>query len=115
LFDHRKRIKRLTFVDELKNHEFNLKVERNFNEYLSCCIEESKGEGKLTMIQLHLLTHLKQNFGDGIKGFLTLGMTRFKIQKSTINMDVLDVHHQRRHRSEVGILLWVTIFWSQNL
>jgi hypothetical protein len=27
-------------IDELKKPEFNLKVERNVNEYLSCCIEE---------------------------------------------------------------------------
>jgi hypothetical protein len=43
-------------IDKLKKHEFNLKVERNVNEYLSCCIEESKDERKLTMIQPHFLT-----------------------------------------------------------
>jgi hypothetical protein len=37
-------------IDELKKHGFNLKVEKNVNEYLSCCIEESKDERKLTMI-----------------------------------------------------------------
>jgi hypothetical protein len=36
-------------IDELKKYEFNLKVERNVNEYLSCWIEESKDEGKLTI------------------------------------------------------------------
>jgi hypothetical protein len=41
-------------IDELKKYEFNLNVERNVNEYLSCCIEESKAERKLTMIQPHL-------------------------------------------------------------
>jgi hypothetical protein len=35
-------------IDELKRHEFNLKVERNVIEYLSCCVEESKDERKLT-------------------------------------------------------------------
>jgi hypothetical protein len=44
-----------------------LKVERNVNEFLSCCIEESKDEGKLTMIQPHLLTCLIQNFGGDIE------------------------------------------------
>jgi hypothetical protein len=47
-------------IDELKKHELNLKVENNVNEYLSCCIEESKDEAKLTMIQPHLLTCLIQ-------------------------------------------------------
>jgi hypothetical protein len=83
----------VSLIDELKNHEFNLKVERNFNEYLSCCIEESKDEGKLTMIQPHLLNRLTQDIGDEIKGkseFLIPGTPRFKIQNSTINMVVLD-------------------------
>jgi hypothetical protein len=31
-----------SLIDELKNHEFNLKIERNVNEFLSFCIEESK-------------------------------------------------------------------------
>jgi hypothetical protein len=26
-------------IDELKKHEFDLKVERKVNEFLSCCIE----------------------------------------------------------------------------
>jgi hypothetical protein len=58
------------------------KLKRNVNEYLSCCIEDSKDEGKLTMIQPHLLTCLIQNLGEEIEGkrkFLTPGMLRFKI------------------------------------
>jgi hypothetical protein len=54
-------------IDELKKHEFNLKVERNVNEYLSCCIEESKNERKLTMIQPHLLTCLIKNWEKKLK------------------------------------------------
>jgi hypothetical protein len=55
-------------VDELKKHASNLKVERNVNEYLICCIEESKDERKFTMIQPHLLTRLTKNFGEEIEG-----------------------------------------------
>jgi hypothetical protein len=93
-------------IDELKNYEFNLKIEKNVNEYLSCCIEESKYEAKLTMIQPHLLTLLIKNFGEEIEGkrkFLTPGTPRFKIQRSTINMDFLDIQSQRKYRSEVGM------------
>jgi hypothetical protein len=57
-------------IDELKRHEFNPKVERNVNEYLSCCIKESKDERKLTIIQPHLLTRLIKNFGEEIEGKL---------------------------------------------
>jgi hypothetical protein len=98
-------------IDELKKHEFNLKVEMNVNEYLSCCIEESKDEGKLTMIQPHFLTRLIKNFGEEIEGkrkFLTPGTPRFKIQRSTTNMDVLDTQTQRQYRSRVGMLLYLT-------
>jgi hypothetical protein len=65
------------------------------NKYLSCCIEESKDEANLTMIQPHVLTQLIKNFGEEIEGkrkFLTPGVPRFKIQRSTIKMDVLDPH-----------------------
>jgi hypothetical protein len=98
-------------IDELKKHEFNLKVEKNVNEYLSCCIEESKDEAKLTMIQPHLLICLIRNFGEEIEGkrkFLTPGTPRFKIQRSTIDMDVLDPQSQRKYRSGVSMLLYLT-------
>jgi hypothetical protein len=98
-------------IDEFEKHEFNLKVEKNVNEYLSCCIEESKDEAKLNMIQPHLLTCLIKNFGEEIEGkgkFLTPVMPRFKIQRSTINMDVLDPQSQRKYRSGVSMLLCLT-------
>jgi hypothetical protein len=86
-------------------------LKRNVNEYLSCCIEESKVEGKLTMIQPHLLACLFKNFGGEIKGkrkFLTSGTPRLKIQRSTITMDVLDTQSQRKYRSGVSMLLYST-------
>jgi hypothetical protein len=88
-------------IDELKKHEFNLYVERNVNEYLSCCIEESKDEGKLTVIQPHLLTRLIKNFGEEIKGkrkFLTPGILRFEVlQIQSRYIMVLDKIFSTRH------------------
>jgi hypothetical protein len=52
-------------IDESKNHESSLKIKRNIKEYLSCCIEESKDEGKLTTIQLHLLNPLDLKISEG--------------------------------------------------
>jgi hypothetical protein len=98
-------------IDESMKHEFNLKVEKKVNEYLSCCIEESKDEAKLTMIQLHLLNRLIKNFGEEVEGkrkFLTPGTPKFKIQRSTINMDILDPQSQRKYRSGVRMLLYLT-------
>jgi hypothetical protein len=45
-------------LDEMKKHEFNLKIKKDVLKYLSCCIVETKNEAKLIMIQLHLLTRL---------------------------------------------------------
>jgi hypothetical protein len=77
------------------------------------CIEELKDKGKLTMIQLYLLTCLIfiPNFGDEIRGkrkFLTPGKPKFKIQRSAINMHVLDAHYHRRYRSGFRMLLYST-------
>jgi hypothetical protein len=61
-----------SLIDELKNHEFNLKVERNVNEYLSCCTEESKDT-------CEFFDSFDSKFGIEIKGkrkFLTPGMLR---------------------------------------
>jgi hypothetical protein len=98
-------------IDKLKKHAFNLKLERNANEYLSCCIQASKDERKLTMIQPHLLTHLIKSFGEEIEGkrkFLSPGTPRFKRKRSTINKDILDPQSQRKYRSGVGMLLHLT-------
>jgi Reverse transcriptase (RNA-dependent DNA polymerase) len=100
-----------SLLEELKKHEFNLKIEKNVKEYLSCCIVETKEEGKLTMIQPHLLTRLTQKFGEEIKGmrkYLTPGTPRFKILKSTNDIEVLDNEHQTKYRSGVGMLLYLT-------
>jgi hypothetical protein len=83
---------------------------------LSCCIEESKDEGKLIMIQPHLLTRFIKNFGEEIKGkrkFLTPGTPRFEIQRSTINMDNLDTQFRKKNRSGVGMLLYLKKYSSK--
>jgi hypothetical protein len=70
------------------------------------------------MIQPHLLTSLIQNFGEVIKQkrkFLTPVTPRFKMQKSTINMDVLDTQFQRKYRSEVSILLYLTKYSQSDI
>jgi hypothetical protein len=45
---------------------------------------------------------------EGKRKFLTPGTSRFKIQRSIINMDVLDTKSQRKYRSGVGMLLYLT-------
>jgi hypothetical protein len=98
-------------IEEFKKHEFSLKIEKDVKEYLSCCIVESKDKRKLTMVQPHQLNRLIDKFGDDIEGkrkVSTPGTPRFKIQKSTENMDVLDYNHQKKYQSGVGMLLYLT-------
>jgi hypothetical protein len=85
-----------SLLEELKKYEFNMKIEKNVKVLLSCCIVETKQEVKLTMIQMHLLTCLTQKFGEEIKGmrnYLTPDTPRFKILKSTNDMEVLENEH----------------------
>jgi hypothetical protein len=80
-------------------------------EYLSCQIVESKNEAKLTMIQPHLLIQLTQKFGEEIKKmrkYLTPGTPRFKIQRSNDDLEVINDDLQRKYRSGVGMLLYLT-------
>jgi hypothetical protein len=80
-------------------------------EYLSCHIIESKNEAKFTMIQPHLLIQLTQKFGEEIKKmrkYLTPGTPRFKIQKSTHDLEVINDDLQRKYRCGVGMFLYLT-------
>jgi hypothetical protein len=90
-------------LDELKKCKLNLKIENDMVEYLSCCIVETKGERKLTMIQPHLLNRLNQKFGEEIKDMMRKCMKsstpRFKIQKYTNDIEVLDGEHQSKYHS----------------
>jgi hypothetical protein len=98
-------------LEELKKHKLNLKIEKDVVEYLSCCIVETKSKRKLIMIQPYLLTRLNQKFGEEIKDirkYMTPGTPRFKIQKSTNDIDVLDGENQSRYCSGVGMLLYLT-------
>jgi hypothetical protein len=54
------------------------------------------------MIQPHLLNGLNQ------KKYMTPDTPRFKIQRSTNDIQVLNGKHQRKYRSGVGMLLYLT-------
>jgi hypothetical protein len=59
-----------------------------------------------------------ENYGEEIEGkrkFHTPGTPRFKIQRSTINMNVLDTQSQRKYRSRVGMLLYLTKYFQPEI
>jgi hypothetical protein len=70
------------------------------------------------MIQPHLLIQLTQKFGEEIKKmrkYLTPGTPRFKIQKSTDDLEVINNDLQRKYRSGVGMLLYLTKYSRPNI
>jgi hypothetical protein len=80
-------------------------------EYLSCHIVKSKNEAKLTLIQSYLLIRLAQKFGEKIRKmrkYSTPGIPRFKIKKPTEDLEVINDDFQRKYRSGVGMLLYLT-------
>ena len=63
------------------------------------------------MIQPHLLTCLTPKFGEEIKGmrkYLMPGIPRFKVIKSTNDIEVHDNEYQTKYCSGVGMLLYLT-------
>jgi hypothetical protein len=63
------------------------------------------------MIQPHLLIQLTQKFGEEIekmRKYLTPGTSKFKIQRSTDDLEVINDDFQRKYRSGVGMLLYLT-------
>jgi hypothetical protein len=45
-------------IEELKTHEFILKIEEKVVDYMSCYIVESERGKKIVMVQLHLIYRL---------------------------------------------------------
>ena len=98
-------------IDDLKSSEFNLKIESNLTDYLSCCIIENKERGEILVMQPHLINCLIENFGDEVKDrrvYKTPGTPRFKIVRPDCDSELIDKKTQQAYRSGVGMLLYLT-------
>jgi hypothetical protein len=98
----------LTLIEDLKTHEFKLKIEEKVVYYLSYHIVEPERENKIVMVQPHLFNQLIQKFKKEkiVKRiYKTQGTPKFKIQRPTKDMEVLDTDHQKNYHSELGTLL----------
>ena len=68
-------------------------------------------ENKIVMIQPHLINRLIEKFEKEVqenRNYKTPGTPRFKIQHTSKDMDVLDPICQKKYRSGVGMLLYLT-------
>jgi hypothetical protein len=85
-------------INELSKNGFNSKIEKDFSEYFSCFTIQSKNERNFSDYQPHHTDLFDWKFGDKFKEkrkFLNPCTPRFKIQKSTEEMDILDANHHK--------------------
>jgi hypothetical protein len=89
---------------------FNLKVEHNLTDYLSCQLIENKASKEILIPQPHLINNLKAKFGDEVKNkrvYKTPRTPRFKIFCPENNDDIIEPNLHNRYRSGVGMLLYL--------
>jgi hypothetical protein len=98
-------------IVDLKSNGFNLKIERDLNDYLSCCIIEDAHLKQILILQPHLIKNLEAKFGKEVEGkkvYKTPGTPRFKIIRPDDDDDIIDSDLQSRYQSGVGMLLFLT-------
>jgi hypothetical protein len=54
-------------IVELKTSRFNLKVENNLTDYLSCQLIENEESKEILILQPHQINNLEAKFGDEVK------------------------------------------------
>jgi hypothetical protein len=101
-------------IDELivalKTSGFNLKVENNLTDYLSCQLIENAESKEILILQPHMINNLEAKFGDEVKSkrvYITPGTPRFKIVWPDNDDDIIELNLQSRYRSGVGMLLYL--------
>jgi len=105
-------------ITDLKNGGFNLKVTQNLTDYLSCRVLENQSHNEILILQPHLINNLRDKFGHEVleKGtYKTPGTPRFKVVRSDENFELIDDNLQKRFRSGVGMLLYLTKYSRPDL
>jgi hypothetical protein len=98
-------------IVELKRNGFNLKVESNLMNYLSCDIIEDKELNLIMIIQPHFINDLRDKFNGKIlqkRSFRTPGTPRFKVIRPNQYSELIHPELQSRYRSGFGMLLYLT-------
>ena len=98
-------------IDDLKDNGFNLKIEHDLNDYLSCRIIEDINLNQILILQPHLINNLESKFGKEVEGkrvYKTPGTPRFKIIRTTDDDIAIYSNLQSRYRSGVGMILFLT-------
>jgi hypothetical protein len=99
----------------LKTSGFNLKVENNLTDHLSCQLIENAESKEILILQPHLINNLEATFGGKVKSkrvYKTPGTPRFKIVCTDNDNGIIEPNLQSRYHSGVGMLLYL-IKYSQ--
>ena len=102
----------------LKQNGFNLKIEYNLTDYLSCRVIEDVKMNRILILQPHLINNLQAKFGEEVvnkRAYRTPGTPRFKIVRPDDEADLIDMNLQSRYRSGVGMLLYLTKYSRPDL
>jgi hypothetical protein len=94
----------------LKSNCFNLKVKKNFKDYLSCDIIEEKELNQKIILQPHLRNKLRGKFGNEViekRTYRNPETLRFKLISIDQDLELIDPELQSRYCSGVGILLYL--------
>ena len=105
-------------ITDLRNGGFNLKITQNLTDYLSCRVLENKLHNEILILQPHFIKNLRDKFDDEVfeKGtYKTPGTPRFKVVRPDENCELIDDNLQKRFRSGVGMLLYLTKYSRPDL
>jgi hypothetical protein len=95
---------------ELKENGFNLKIENNLKDFLSCRMIKEKDMNQIMILQPHLINNLQAKFREEVEKQRvnkSPGTPRFKIVCPNDEDDTIDVNVQSRYRSGVGKIKWI--------
>ena len=99
-----------TVIVEMKNHGFELKIEREMHDYLSCKIEFSKDRDKIWIGQPHLMKKICNVFGPIVKKmakYKTPGSPHVGIIRPSEDDSLIDKEDFELYQSGVGMLLYL--------
>jgi hypothetical protein len=94
-------------IEDLKRHNFCLKIEEDLKDFLSLHIRINKEDGFTWIQRPHLIKNSKAKFGEEvmvIQSHGTPGMPRFKIMHPN-NEDNFPIPSQSQYKPSVGMLL----------
>ncbi len=94
----------------LQNEGFNLKIEDNLEDYLSCSIYFSKSVREAWIGPMHLIANLNWKFGklvEGLQVCKTPGTPDYRVSGPMDEKQKISMAEQSQYQSGMGMLLYL--------